>query len=130
MTSKTTLNKLPRLSFKFRLNRNISKTPGYYNNSGSRKGQIMHSRIRMECSSLTANLFKKNIVAYPSYHYGSFGSPLHFFFDCSRYDSRKNKTLTQQSYEGRAKRSVTNRLPWFYPRYILKCFTALEWCVE
>ena len=33
-------------------------------------------------------------------------------------------------YEGGAKTSVTNRLPWFYPRYILKCFTALEWCVE
>ena len=33
-------------------------------------------------------------------------------------------------YEGRAKSSVTNRLPLFYPRYILKCFTALEWCVE
>ena len=34
------------------------------------------------------------------------------------------------SYEGPAKSSVTNRLPKFYPRYILKCFTALEWCVE
>ena len=35
-------------------------------------------------------------------------------------------------YKSRAKSSVTNRLPWFYPRYmyILKCFTALEWCVE
>ena len=33
-------------------------------------------------------------------------------------------------YEGPAKSSVTNRLPWFYPRYILKCFTALECCVE
>ena len=35
-----------------------------------------------------------------------------------------------RAYEGPAKSSVTNRLPWFYPRYILKCFTALEWCVE
>ena len=34
------------------------------------------------------------------------------------------------NYEGRTKSSVTNRFPWFYPRYILKCFTALEWCVE
>ena len=33
-------------------------------------------------------------------------------------------------YEGRAKSSVTNRLSLFYARYILKCFTALEWCVE
>ena len=34
------------------------------------------------------------------------------------------------NYEGPAKSSVTNRLPKFYPRYILKCFTALEWSVE
>ena len=33
-------------------------------------------------------------------------------------------------YEGRAKSSLTNRLPLFYPRYILKCFTALKWCVD
>ena len=33
-------------------------------------------------------------------------------------------------YESPAKSSVTNRLPKFYPRYILKCFTALELCVE
>ena len=35
-----------------------------------------------------------------------------------------------ESYEGHVKSSVTNRFPLFYPRYILKCFTALEWCVE
>ena len=46
-------------------------------------------------------------------------------------DRRRYSTVIQVcKYEGRAKRSVTNRLPWFYPRYILKCFTALEWCVK
>ena len=39
-------------------------------------------------------------------------------------------TILHNAYEGRAKSSVTNRLPLFYLRYILKCFTALEWCVE
>ena len=34
------------------------------------------------------------------------------------------------NYEGPAKSSVTNRLAWFYSRYILKLFTALEGCVE
>ena len=33
-------------------------------------------------------------------------------------------------YEALAKSSVSNRLPSFYPRYILKCFAALEWCVK
>ena len=32
------------------------------------------------------------------------------------------------AYEGCAKSSFTNRLPLFYPWYILKCFTALQWC--
>ena len=32
-----------------------------------------------------------------------------------------------KNYEDRAKNSVTNRLPKFYPSYILKYFTALEW---
>ena len=40
------------------------------------------------------------------------------------------RAIVEEEYEGHAKSSVTNRLPWFYPRYILKCFTALEWCVE
>ena len=39
-------------------------------------------------------------------------------------------SICPSCYEGRAKSSVTNRLPLFYPSYILKCFTALEWCVE
>ena len=28
--------------------------------------------------------------------------------------------ICKTCYEGRAKSAVTNRLPWFYPRYILK----------
>ena len=55
----------------------------------------------------------------------SFGSgPLDFLRKCPL------QTWQSRQYEGHAKSSVTNRFPWFYPRYILKCFTALEWCVE
>ena len=50
-----------------------------------------------------------------------------YTFSCYFY-SRKDHIIGM--YEGPAKSSVTNRLPWFYPRYILKCFSALEWCVE
>ena len=49
-------------SFKFRLTRNISKPQNNYN-TGSRKGQTLHSRMRIECSSLNSHLFRKNIVA-------------------------------------------------------------------
>ena len=48
-------------SFKFQLNRDINKLPKYYN-TGTRMGQILHTRIRLECSSLNAHLYRKNIV--------------------------------------------------------------------
>ena len=35
---------------------------------------------------------------------------------------RPCETRRDVTYEGRAKRSVTDRLPWFYPRSILNCF--------
>ena len=71
-------------SFKFRLNRNISKPPTNYN-TGSRKGQILHSRMRMDCSSLNSHLFRKNIVADPYCHCEAFESPHYILFDCPRY---------------------------------------------
>ena len=45
-------------SFKYRLNRNLHKSPKYFN-SGSRLGQILHARLRMNCSSLNAHLYRK-----------------------------------------------------------------------
>ena len=49
---------------------------------------------------------------------------------CYVYESFCLKICTVARYKDRAKSSVTNRLPKFYPRYILKCFIALEWCVK
>ena len=39
---------------------------------GSRIGQIIQARLRMECSSLNAHLYSKNIVPTPSYECGAF----------------------------------------------------------
>ena len=63
-------------SFKDRLNRDLltpptpspatptpySHPPPIYVNCGSRIGQIMHARLRMECNSLNAHLYKKKIL--------------------------------------------------------------------
>ena len=43
-------------SFKFRLNRDL-RAPSKYFNAGSRIGQILQGRLRMECSSLNSDLF-------------------------------------------------------------------------
>ena len=47
-------------SFKYRLNQ---KPPRH--NIGTRIGQILHARLRMECSALNAHLYRKNIVPIP-----------------------------------------------------------------
>ena len=52
-------------SFKHRLNRNLKPPPKYYN-VGSRKGQILQARLRLEYSSLNSDLYRKHIVPSPS----------------------------------------------------------------
>ena len=58
-------------SFKYRLNRDLKKPPRYYN-IGTRIGQILHARLRMECSALNVLLYRKNIVPIPSCICGCF----------------------------------------------------------
>ena len=73
------------LTFKNYLNRNKLKSP-YYFHVGSRFGQILHDRLRMQCSALNADLYRKNIVESPScQHYGGFESAYHIFFTCPLY---------------------------------------------
>ena len=79
-------------SFKFRLNRGITKPPKYYN-VGGRIGQILHARLRMECSSLNSHLYSKNIVAEPSCQCGAFESSSHFLFDCPRHAAARARYL-------------------------------------
>ena len=79
-------------SFKFLLNRNITKPPKYYN-TGSRIGQILHARLRMECSSLNAHLHKKKIIPDPSCQCGALESSRHYFFDCPRHADARSTYL-------------------------------------
>ena len=48
-------------SFKRFLNRNMASIPKYYH-IGDRKPQILHIRLRLQCSSLNADLFKNHIL--------------------------------------------------------------------
>jgi len=41
------------------------KPPPIYYNSGTRKGQILHSRLRLKCSSLSLHLHDKNLNNVP-----------------------------------------------------------------
>ena len=68
-------------AFKHALNRNIKIPPKYFN-AGTRMGQILHARLRMGCSSLKSDLYRKNIVRSPSCSCGEFESAKHFLFTC------------------------------------------------
>ena len=52
-------------AFKNYLNRNKLQSP-YYFHAESRLSQILHVRLRMQCSALHADLYRKNIVESPS----------------------------------------------------------------
>ena len=71
-------------AFKYQLNKH-KKPPPMYFHAGTRKGQILHTRIRMECSSLNSHLYSKNIINSPSCSCGGFESAYHFFFICPIY---------------------------------------------
>ena len=65
-----------------------------YFHAGTRKGQILHMRIRMECSSLNSHLYSKNIINSPSCSCGGFESAYHFFFICPIYRHTRNIYLS------------------------------------
>ena len=80
-------------SFKYRLNNKLKKPQKYYY-TGSRIGQILHARLRMECSSLNAHLYRKNIVPSPTCLCGGFESTYYFFFQCQNYAAIRRRYLS------------------------------------
>ena len=82
-------------SFKHRLNRNLMLPYKYYN-GGSRKEQDLQARLRLECSSLNSNLYRKHIVLSPSCQCGDFESAAHFLFNCPIYTIQYNTKLYWQ----------------------------------
>ena len=68
------------LPFKNYLNRNKLQS-SYYFHVGSRLGQILHARLRMQYNALHADLHRKNIVGSSScQHCGGFEGAYYLFF--------------------------------------------------
>ena len=81
-------------SFKYQLNRETrNRAPPKYYSAGSRKGQILHARLRMQCSSLNADLYRKNIIPSPSCSCGGFESAYHFFYICPQLTAVRERYL-------------------------------------
>lgn len=79
------IRNLPSINtFKNGLNSDITKKPSYYF-AGKRLGQIYHSRLRTNCSSLKKHLFSKNIVESPLCVCRAVEDTNHFLFHCERF---------------------------------------------
>ncbi len=67
-----------------------SPNPVYYYD-GNRLGQILHTRLRIECSSLNDHLFHKNIVISPLCNCGQVETVEHYLLSCTRYSDTRNR---------------------------------------
>ena len=79
--------------FKQFLNRDREKVPKYFY-GGSRRGQLLHTRLRTNCSSLSNDLFLKNITESPLCQCGRIENAYHFFFDCPLYARQRIELFT------------------------------------
>ncbi len=66
---------------------NNTKPIYYY--IGTRLGQILHARLRMQCSSLNHHLFRKNIVNSPFCQCGATETTAHFLLHCPRHNATR-----------------------------------------
>ena len=71
-------------TFKQFLNRERERVPKYFY-SGNRRGQMLHTRLRTNCSGLSDDLFIKNIVESPLCQCGRIENAYHYFFECPLY---------------------------------------------
>ena len=70
--------------FKSAINRSNRHIPPHYH-VGTRRGQILHTRLRLGCSSLNHDLHRKSIVDSPLCRCGEIETVKHFLLDCDRY---------------------------------------------
>ena len=76
-------------ALKYSLKSNISSKPFYYYT-----GQILHSRLRMQFSSLNQHLYQKNIVDSPNCICGLTESTTHYLFHSPRYTAQRQMYIT------------------------------------
>ena len=90
-----TRNSLTLHIFKSRLkNQLLEKAPPSYYNHGSKRANILHTRLRLGFSSLRSHLFKHNLIDSPVCECKSTDESIfHFFFDCNRHTAVRNTHL-------------------------------------
>jgi hypothetical protein len=59
----------------------------------SRLGQIVHAGIRMGCSALNSDLFRKNIVNSPHCTCSAIETPTHYLLNCPHYNIPRQRHI-------------------------------------
>ena len=67
--------------------------PNYYYLTGNRNEQILHARIRTNCSSLHYTLFSKNTIQDKFCTCGKIEDVQHFLFSCARFIAQRQIKL-------------------------------------
>ena len=81
-------------SFKYQLNKDTQRrVPPRFFSAGSSLGHILHARIRMACSSINSDFYRKNIIPCSSCDCLGFESAYHFFFECPNYNVTRERYL-------------------------------------
>ena len=70
--------------FKLNLNKNKPKANPLFN-IGSRKGQILHTRLRLGCSSLNDDLYRRSLVDSNRCSCGEIETVDHYLLHCKNY---------------------------------------------
>ena len=83
-------------SFKFFLKKENVPVPKYFY-IGKRKAQILHTRLRTNCSSLNLDLFVKNISDSPMCTCGSVEDTQHYFFHCINFRLQRTVLINEIS---------------------------------
>ena len=88
----TTRNAPSISAFKRSLNSTFISVPRFYLD-GKRIGQIYHSRLKMNCSSLNHHFFSKNIIDSLLCICGRPETTIHYLFDCNRFNNLRQEMM-------------------------------------
>ena len=80
------------LAFRHKLNSDIQNPPQYYY-YGNKLGQIHHTRIRLNCSSLKQHLFLINTIDGPLCECGAIEDTQHFLLNCNLFQNLRDDLL-------------------------------------
>ena len=73
-------------SFKYKFQRYYPKIPKYYF-FGDRGNQILHTRLRTECSTLKFHLYRRNLIPEPYCTCRAVENTSHFLFKCPKFNA-------------------------------------------